>query len=696
MDLLKDLNDAQKEAVLQTEGPVMVMAGAGSGKTRVLTRRIAYIIEQMGVSPYSVLAVTFTNKAALEMKERIANLLGIDTKFMWVSTFHSFCARVLRAEATHLGLTYTSNFQILDDEDSLKIVKKIFKKLDIGDDIKPQTIRTDISKSKNLADFNIQDPYRLKIFNKVKTEYDKYLCENNAFDFDDLLIKTVELFKNNADILNKYQDKFNYILVDEFQDTNKIQFDLIYLLAMNNQNIFVVGDEDQSIYSFRGALVSNIAKFKNVFPLTKLILLEENYRSTKAILDLANKVIKNNNARIGKVLFTKQIDSVRPYYQMFDDNKEEADFVLNKILELREKGYEYKDFAIMYRANYISRNFEDVLIKAKIPYVIYGGFSFFSRKEVKDVVAYLRLILNQNDNISFLRIVNEPKRKIGSTTLEKLDYISNQNKISLFEAINYINNNSLNSFRDMILSLAKSVNEVPLGDFYDLVLDKSNYLKSLKDNDEEERIENINEFRSVLKEALDTYKGNNEVVLAGLLQDLSLRTDTDNKKDSDEVIKLMSFHQAKGLEFKVVFMVAMEEGIFPSVNAFSNEDLEEERRICYVGITRARERLYITAAKKRFIYGRDDFHMPSRFIKEMELLPKIKPKYTNQNKTLLYKANIKDKKDELPFKVGDEISHDVFGKGLVVEAHKDIIKVAFMIPYGIKTLNPNHKAIKKL
>ena len=511
-----------------------------------------------------------------------------------------------------------------------------------------------------------------------------------------MLIKTVELFKNNADILNKYQDKFNYILVDEFQDTNKIQFDLIYLLAMNNQNIFVVGDEDQSIYSFRGALVSNIAKFKNVFPLTKLILLEENYRSTKAILDLANKVIKNNNARIGKVLFTKQIDSVRPYYQMFDDNKEEADFVLNKILELREKGYEYKDFAIMYRANYISRNFEDVLIKAKIPYVIYGGFSFFSRKEVKDVVAYLRLILNQNDNISFLRIVNEPKRKIGSTTLEKLDYISNQNKISLFEAINYINNNSLNSFRDMILSLAKSVNEVPLGDFYDLVLDKSNYLKSLKDNDEEERIENINEFRSVLKEALDTYKGNNEVVLAGLLQDLSLRTDTDNKKDSDEVIKLMSFHQAKGLEFKVVFMVAMEEGIFPSVNAFSNEDLEEERRICYVGITRARERLYITAAKKRFMYGRDDFHMPSRFIKEMELLPKIKPKYTNQNKTLLYKANIKDKKDELPFKVGDEISHDVFGKGLVVEAHKDIIKVAFMIPYGIKTLNPNHKAIKKL
>ena len=625
MDLLKDLNDAQKEAVLQTEGPVMVMAGAGSGKTRVLTRRIAYIIEQMGVSPYSVLAVTFTNKAALEMKERIANLLGIDTKFMWVSTFHSFCARVLRAEAAHLGLTYTSNFQILDDEDSLKIVKKIFKKLDIGDDIKPQTIRTDISKSKNLADFNIEDPYRLKIFNKVKTEYDKYLCENNAFDFDDLLIKTVELFKNNADILNKYQDKFNYILVDEFQDTNKIQFDLIYLLAMNNQNIFVVGDEDQSIYSFRGALVSNIAKFKNVFPLTKLILLEENYRSTKAILDLANKVIKNNNARIGKVLFTKQIDSVRPYYQMFDDNKEEADFVLNKILELREKGYEYKDFAIMYRANYISRNFEDVLIKAKIPYVIYGGFSFFSRKEVKDVVAYLRLILNNDDNLSFLRIVNEPKRKIGGTTLEKLDKLASLNKISLFKAIDLIANNNLTKFKEMILDLKTKVDEISICDFYDLVLEKTMYLDYLKANDEEDRIENVNEFKSVLDEAKDTYEGNNSNILANLLLDLSLRTNTDDKSDNDEVVKLMSFHQAKGLEFKVVFMVAMEEGIFPSGNTFSPSDLEEERRICYVGITRAEDRLYLTSCKNRLMYGHYESNPPSRFIREMGLCPTALP-----------------------------------------------------------------------
>lgn len=698
MDLLADLNERQKEAVLATEGPVMVMAGAGSGKTRVLTRRIAHIILNLGIAPSNILAVTFTNKAAFEMKERVNKLLGIDTRFMWISTFHSFCARLLRIEARYLGNTYTSNFQILDDDDSLKIVKQVVKKLNI-EDVKPQTLRGWISKAKNFADFSLADPIKMNIFTKVKDEYDLYLMNNNAFDFDDLLIKTVEILKNNEDLLEKYQAKFNYILVDEFQDTNKIQFDLIYLLAAQSQNIFVVGDEDQSIYSFRGALVTNIKKFRQVFPLTKLILLEENYRSSKAILDLANKVIRHNPGRIEKKLFTKQVESIRPYYFKASTSYEETLFVLEKIKELLDKGYEYKDFAVMYRANYISRNFEDIFVKNKIPYAIYGGLSFFSRKEIKDVVAYLRLILNSDDNLSFLRIVNEPKRKIGAQTLEKLDEVANLNKVSLFNAIPNLNNTNLSNFYKMISDLSSQVNDYDLEKFYDLILDKTGYLAYLKANDEEDRIENVNEFRSVLSEALDTYEGSNQEVLAGLLQDLSLRTDTDNKKDSDEVVKLMTFHQAKGLEFKVVFMVAMEEGIFPSINAITEADLEEERRICYVGVTRAKERLYISSCNLRLMYGKEDYHMPSRFIREMGLVPTTKPKRPEtrpESPKIQGSKQIPTKKYRHPYQVGDKISHKVFGVGLVVDCDDTTITVAFPVPNGIKKLMANHPSIAKI
>ena len=691
-DIFLDLNENQKEAVLATEGPVMVMAGAGSGKTRVLTRRIAYIIEHIGVALSSILAVTFTNKAAREMKERVADLLNVDTKFMWISTFHSFCARLLRIEASHLGPTYTANFQILDDDDSLKIVKKIVKDKNILD-IKPQTLRNWISNSKNFADFSLNDPIKNDLFWNVKEEYDNYLANNNAFDFDDLIIKVVKLFKNNPEILAKYQMKFNYILIDEFQDTNKIQFELIYLLARESKNVFVVGDEDQSIYSFRGALVTNIYKFRQVFPQTKLILLEENYRSTKAILDIANKVIKNNPNRIEKNLYTAKIDSVKPYYYKADTSFGETKFVLDKIKELLDDGYNYSDFAIMYRANYISRNFEDILVKNQIPYVIYGGLSFFARKEIKDVVAYLRLILNNDDNISLLRIVNEPKRKIGGTTLEKLDKLASENEISLFQAIDLLNNNNLNEFKKLIISLSNEVLNMSITKFYDLVLMKTGYLDYLKANDEEERIENVNEFRSVLSEAVETYGGDNVNVLASLLQDLTLRTDTDNRKDDDNVVKLMSFHQAKGLEFKVVFMVAMEEGIFPSINSFSLEDLEEERRICYVGITRAKERLYLTSANFRLMYGKDDYHIPSRFIKEMGLSPQIKKKSI----TIKLKEQTKQLPNfSHPYKIGDKISHKSFGNGLVVGVDKDTITVAFSVPIGIKRLAANHPSIAKI
>lgn len=692
-DLLSGLNEKQKEAVLTTEGPVMVMAGAGSGKTRVLTRRIAYLINDLGVNPYSILAVTFTNKAAREMKERITDLLGIDTKFMWVSTFHSFCTRLLRVEAKYLGGMYTSNFQILDDEDTLKIIKKVVKELNLDDDIKPNYFKNLISQMKNFPDFKLSDPFKERLLESVYNKYQEYLALNNAFDFDDLLLKTVEVIKNNPEILTKYQDKFNYILVDEFQDTNKVQFELISLLAARYQNIFVVGDEDQSIYSFRGALVTNIRRFREVFPLTKLILLEENYRSTKAILDLANKVIKHNSSRVEKNLFTDRVDSIKPYYFKATNSYEEVIFVLEKIKELLDKGYSYKDFAILYRANYISRNFEDVFVKNKIPYVIYGGMSFFSRKEIKDVVAYLRLILNNNDNLSFLRIVNEPKRKIGTTTLEKLAKLASDNNLSLFEAIPLVNNSNLNKFYELINFLKDNVLNYELNDYFDLLVDKTNYLEYLKSNEEEERIENLNEFKSVLNEARDTYEGDNINILASLLQDLSLRTDTDNKNDDDNVVKLMTFHQAKGLEFKVVFMVALEEGIFPSVNAYSPSDLEEERRICYVGITRACERLYLSAANVRLMYGREEYHTPSRFINEMELIhtPKVKPLVIKPKEISKPKVEIGN-----IFKVGDKVNHKVFGDGLVVSVDGKFIKVAFPVPYGIKTILANHPAIIKI
>lgn len=692
-DLLSGLNEKQREAVLTTEGPVMVMAGAGSGKTRVLTRRIAYLINDLGVNPYSILAVTFTNKAAREMKERITDLLGIDTKFMWVSTFHSFCTRLLRVEAKYLGGMYTSNFQILDDEDTLKIIKKIVKELNLDDDIKPSYFKNLISQMKNFPDFKLSDPFKERLLESVYNKYQEYLALNNAFDFDDLLLKTVEVIKNNPEILTKYQDKFNYILVDEFQDTNKVQFELISLLAARYQNIFVVGDEDQSIYSFRGALVTNIRRFREVFPLTKLILLEENYRSTKAILDLANKVIKYNSSRVEKNLFTEKVDSIKPYYFKAVNSYEEVIFVLEKIKELLNKDYSYKDFAVLYRANYISRNFEDVFVKNKIPYVIYGGMSFFSRKEIKDVVAYLRLILNNNDNLSFLRIVNEPKRKIGTTTLEKLDKLASDNNLSLFEAIPLVNNSNLNKFYELINFLKDNILNYELNDYFDLLVDKTNYLEYLKSNEEKERIENLNEFKSVLNEARDTYEGDNVNILASLLQDLSLRTDTDNKNDDDNVVKLMTFHQAKGLEFKVVFMVALEEGIFPSVNAYSPSDLEEERRICYVGITRACERLYLSAANVRLMYGREEYHTPSRFINEMELIhtPNVKPLVIKPKEISKPKVEIGN-----IFKVGDKVNHKVFGNGLVVSVEGKFIKVAFPVPYGIKTILANHPAIIKI
>ena len=704
MGILDGLNKSQLEAVKTTEGPVMVMAGAGAGKTKVLTSRISYIISELGVMPSSILAVTFTNKAANEMKERVAKMLDIDTKYMWISTFHSFCARLLRLEIDALP-PFNKKFIILDEEDSLKVCKTVMN--DLGYDskeYKPTRIRGLISKSKNFTNFHLKDLELNNIYKRVKEAYQKYLEDNNMLDFDDLIIRTIELFKKNVDILKKYQNKFNYILVDEFQDTNELQYNLMFMLSQRFHNIFVVGDDFQSIYSFRGAKIENIKRFRDDFLETKLILLEQNYRSTNQILNLANKVIENNPNQIKKKLFTNNLDGDAPFYYEAQSSYDESMFVIDKIKEIVGSGDKFSDIAILYRANYISRNFEDMLVKFRIPYKIYGGLSFFSRKEIKDMIAYMRIMLNHDDNFSFDRIINEPKRKIGPTSLEKLKNIANEKNLSLFDSIDYINFNgqakdNLIEFKKMILKMYSKLESIKLVDLINVLLKDTgyqDYLKSTLDDDTyEDKLGNIKELKSVLVETDESFEGSNEDKLNALLENLALRTDNDNV-DNDNSVRLSTYHQVKGLEFKNVFMVAMEEGIFPSQNIVTEEELEEERRICYVGITRAKRNLYVTSAKSRFMYGQQNYSAPSRFIREMEFSkPKRKdvPTFTTSYKV---EKKPEEKIIDNEFKLGDKLNHKVFGDGLIVAMDGDIISVAFAMPYGIKKLMKNHPSIRKI
>ncbi|MCM1130378.1 MAG: UvrD-helicase domain-containing protein [Roseburia sp.] len=706
--MLEGLNERQLEAVTTTEGPVMVMAGAGSGKTRVLTERIAHIID-MGISPFQILAVTFTNKAANEMKRRVEELVHVETKYMWISTFHSFCARLLRLEITALP-PYSKNFLILDEEDSLKIIKDICKANNI-EEMKPKKLQSLISKVKNFPNYYFKDPYLKSVFEKVNTKYNQYLEENNMLDFDDLIIKTIELFKKNPVLLEKYQEKFQYILVDEFQDTNDLQYNLIFMLAARYHNVFVVGDDFQSIYSFRGARIENINRFRNDFKEHQLILLEENYRSTSPILNLANEIIKHNPNQIKKVMFTEKKEGVLPFYYEAASGKSEAMFVVDKIKEFHLAGDSYSDFAILYRTNHISRVFEDLLIKYQIPYKIYGGLSFFARKEIKDMVAYLRVIVYPEDDFSFMRIVNEPKRKIGSALLEKLHTHALEEKCSLFNSIPTFKGtgagyNALMEFHKIILSIKEQINNIPLVKLIDIILEETGYKAMLAlDDPEHERLENVYELKTVLRETEDTVDGDNFDKLGKLLNDLSLRTDEDDKVERDSVI-LSTYHQVKGLEFKTVFMVAMEEGIFPSGFHSDDLDIEEERRICYVGITRAKERLYVTNAKARMLYGHMEIESSSRFVKEMgtEYLKNISADFYKKAKEK-YDSYIvrKPKKaktiiiDEEYYHVGDRIEHKAFGIGIVVSVGEDnFIKVAFPMPIGIKPLIKDHPSYKKV
>lgn len=706
--MLEGLNEQQLKAVTTTEGPVMVMAGAGSGKTRVLTERIAYIIDQ-GISPFQILAVTFTNKAADEMKDRVQQLVDVETKYMWISTFHSFCARLLRQEITALP-PYTKSFLIIDEEDSLKIVKDICKDNNI-EELKPKKLQSLISKVKNFPNYSFKDAYLKSIFENVNTKYNQYLEDNNMLDFDDLMIKTIELLKNNPVILEKYQEKFQYILVDEFQDTNDLQYNLIWMLSARYHNIFVVGDDFQSIYSFRGAKIENINRFRDDFKENQLILLEENYRSTTPILNLANEIIKHNPNQIKKVMFTEKKEGALPFYYEAVSGKSEAMFVVDKIKEFHLAGDSYSDFAILYRTNYISRVFEDVLIKYKIPYRIYGELSFFARKEIKDILAYLRIIIHPEDNFSFLRIVNEPKRKIGSSLLEKLHSHAIEKNCSLFDCIPTFEGkgagyNALKDFHKMIISIKEQINNIPLMKLIDIILEETGYKAMLALEDpEHDRLGNVYELKNVLKETDTAVDGDNFDKLESLLNDLSLRTDEEEKDERDSVI-LSTYHQVKGLEFKTVFMVAMEEGIFPSSFHSDDLDIEEERRICYVGITRAKERLYVTNAKSRMLYGHMEMESLSRFVKEMgtEYLKNISADFYKIAKekydSYLVKKPKKEKKftvSEEHFHIGDKVEHKTFGIGMVVSVGEDnYIKVAFPMPTGIKPLIKDHPSYKKL
>ncbi len=706
MELLNGLNEAQRLAVTTTEGPVMVMAGAGAGKTKVLTTRISYIIEELGISPMSILAVTFTNKAANEMKERIANMIGIQTNKMWVSTFHSFCSRLLRIEIDALP-PYTKSFTIIDEEDSLKIIKEIIKHADF--DCKAKEIKSLISKSKNFTNFKINDPNIIDEYNYIRREYENRLQRENLLDFDDLIIKAIELFKKNPNILEKYQFKFQYILVDEFQDTNTLQYNLMFMLAARYHNIFVVGDDFQSIYSFRGAKIENINRFRNDFKEHQLIKLEKNYRSTTQILNLANCVIDKNPNQIKKVMTSNNKEGELPKYYRASSSYDEVMYVLDQIKRYKLKGYDYKDFAIMYRANYISRNFEDILVKYQMPYKIYGGLSFFSRKEIKDIIAFLRLIVDNNDDFSFKRIANIPKRGVGDGILNKLSTVAINKSLSLFDAIAFYTGkgqgaNGLIDFRGIITSISAQIENVSLVDLIDMILKEANYEAELKSDMDtyDDRMQNIKEFKSVLKETDESYEGEtNKEKLQALLSDLALRSENEEAKVDDSIV-LTTYHQAKGLEFKVVFMVATEEGIFPSMNSFTPEEIEEERRICYVGLTRAKDHLYITCANNRFMFGSHQGMIPSRFIKEMKesLYENVsygykKPTPAPQAKPSTFKKPEKTQSSG-GLSAGDKVNHKVFGDGVVISVNGNSAVIAFLAPHGLKTLLANHPSIRKL
>lgn len=630
-EILDKLNDKQREAASYTDGPLLILAGAGSGKTRVLTYKIAYLLEQNIVKPWEILAITFTNKAAREMKERVLSLVEENANDIWLGTFHSICVRILKREIHALG--YTRDFNIFDELDKTKLIKDILKRMNLDEkQYAPSFIGYEISRAKD--EMKGPDKYLMEVTGDYRREkvaeiykvYQNDLKKNNAIDFDDIIMLTVQIFLNDSETLKYYQNKFKYILVDEYQDTNKTQFLLISLLSASHGNICVVGDESQSIYGFRGADISNILNFEKEFPNAKIVKLEENYRSTKVILDAANNVIKNNKSKIEKNLWTENEDGKKITYKTLQNEYEEVEYITENIDDIcRKEKKTYSDFAILFRTNAQSRVLEEVFLRSGIPYRLIGGLKFYSRKEIKDLSSYLKLVHNPNDNIALKRIINEPKRGIGETAVLKLEQIANEKQISIFEAIKDSNNlvgirsaGNIIMFRDMIQDIISKKDELKVSELMKEILKQSGYEEMLTQDDTKEnqnRLENLAEYIGV---AMEFENENAENGLGEFLDSQALVSDVDKLEEGDEAVTLMTMHSAKGLEFPVVFLVGMEDGLFPSKRSIDeDESVEEERRLCYVGITRAKEQLFLTNASKRTLYGSTTFTMPSRFLDEI-------------------------------------------------------------------------------
>lgn len=711
LNLLDELNPKQREAVNQIDGPCLVIAGAGSGKTKVLTYKIAHLIDNCGVKPWNILAITFTNKAANEMKERVQNLIGDAINDIWLGTFHSICVKILRKFIDRLG--YDSSFAIFDTADQKTLVKKCLKEVDIDSKIfTEKSVINEISNAKNMMikpdDYLLRNKgdYRKEKIGKIYSLYQKKLKENNAVDFDDIINLTIDLLLENEDILEYYSDKFKYILVDEYQDTNKSQFKLVSILAKKNMNIMVVGDNDQGIYSFRGADISNILNFEKDFAGTKIVKLEQNYRCTGNILKVANEVIKNNTTKYDKKLWTENDEGELPFIYTGKDEYDEASFITTKIEEIKNNdNFKYSDFAVLYRMNAQSRAIEDIFMREGIPYKIVGGLKFYERKEIKDIIAYLRLIANQNDNLSLVRVINEPKRGIGAVSLNKVEELAIENETSMYNIIKNADRympriqGNVYEFVEMVEILKDA--DLTITELVKAILLKSGYIAALQAEntvEAETRIQNLEEFLSVVGEFEEEYAENG---LNEFLQTLSLSSDVDKLDDTDDKVTLMTLHSAKGLEYPVVFLVGVEDGIFPGEqSATTIEGLEEERRLFYVGITRAKKILFITLASKRTLFGYTSYNKPSRFLKEIpkELTKKNIEKV--ENSTLISKSNFDSKKSEFNFrtpeaflnnikarntsdvdltkyKVGQTIFHKKFGEGVIIalEPENDDIKV---------------------
>ena len=743
MSIYDTLNPPQREAVMQTEGPLLILAGAGSGKTRVLTHRIAYLMDKIGVNPWNILAITFTNKAAQEMRERVDKLVGFGSESIWVSTFHSACVRILRRHIDNLG--YSTNFTIYDTDDQKSVMKDVCRKLNIDTKVyKERSLLAQISHAKDELltpddmELKAAGDYNMKKVASVYREYQATLRKNNALDFDDLIVKTVELFQNCGAVLEYYQERFKYIMVDEYQDTNTAQFKFISLLAQKYENLCVVGDDDQSIYKFRGANIGNILGFERIFPEAKVIRLEQNYRSTQNILNAANEVISNNTERKVKTLWTENEEGSKVHFRQFFNAYEEAEYVVGEISKAKRDGIcSYRNCAILYRTNAQSRIFEEKFIAANIPYKLVGGVNFYARKEIKDLLCYLKTIDNARDDLAVQRIINVPKRGIGATTLGRVqDYADNMG-ISLYEALRVAEEvpsigrsaSKIDSFVTFIQTLKSKAEALTVEEILQEVIDSTGYVTELEAEDTDEaraRIENIDELISktvAYQEAME--EQNLPATLSSFLEEVALVADIDTVDPEQDYVLLMTLHSAKGLEFPYVFMVGMEDGIFPSHMTISYGDaseLEEERRLCYVGITRAMKELTLTCAQQRMIRGETQYNKVSRFVREIprelvdlghtiqEKKPKAEdliptPAKYSKMKEILQSRNYKPrefkvtKAGSLDYEVGDTVRHIKFGVGIVkniVEGGRDYEVTVDFDKVGVKKMFASFAKLKKI